>query len=84
MFEAEIQTLRNERRELVKTSLVDALLPFVFGFQSALPEGSFARRPGREVPVKSACGADRSRTDDIQLAKLALSQLSYGPYTVSR
>jgi hypothetical protein len=27
-------------------------------------------------------GADRDRTDDIQLAKLALSQLSYGPGTV--
>ncbi len=26
-------------------------------------------------------GADRDRTDDIQLAKLALSQLSYGPVT---
>ena len=26
-----------------------------------------------------ACGADRDRTDDIQLAKLALSQLSYSP-----
>src|SRR5467141_3274471 len=26
-------------------------------------------------------GADRDRTDDIQLAKLALSQLSYGPGT---
>src|SRR6266550_2817286 len=26
-------------------------------------------------------GADRDRTDDIQLAKLALSQLSYGPMT---
>jgi hypothetical protein len=24
-------------------------------------------------------GADRDRTDDFQLAKLALSQLSYGP-----
>ena len=40
MFKVEIQTLRNERRGLVKTSLVDALLPFVFGFQSALPVGS--------------------------------------------
>ncbi len=29
---------------------------------------------------KSRCGgADRDRTDDFQLAKLALSQLSYGP-----
>ncbi len=28
-------------------------------------------------------GADRDRTDDIQLAKLALSQLSYGPVPLS-
>ena len=28
------------------------------------------------------CGADRARTDDIQLAKLALSQLSYSPLWV--
>ena len=28
---------------------------------------------------RSNCGADRVRTDDIQLAKLALSQLSYSP-----
>src|SRR5512133_819637 len=33
--------------------------------------------PGREVPESRAGGADRSRTDDIQLAKLALYQLSY-------
>ena len=25
-------------------------------------------------------GADRDRTDDLKLAKLALSQLSYGPW----
>ena len=35
-------------------------------------------RPGREVPAESG-GADRNRTDDIQLAKLALYQLSYSP-----
>jgi hypothetical protein len=29
-------------------------------------------------------GADRDRTDDIQLAKLALSQLSYSPFTSGR
>jgi hypothetical protein len=29
-------------------------------------------------------GADRVRTDDIQLAKLALSQLSYSPEKSSR
>ena len=28
---------------------------------------------------RKVCGADRARTDDIQLAKLALSQLSYSP-----
>lgn len=28
---------------------------------------------------ENLCGADRDRTDDIQLAKLALSQLSYSP-----
>src|SRR4051795_8866084 len=28
---------------------------------------------------RQSSGADRDRTDDIQLAKLALSQLSYGP-----
>jgi hypothetical protein len=28
---------------------------------------------------RKTCGADRDRTDDIQLAKLALSQLSYSP-----
>jgi hypothetical protein len=35
----------------------------------------------RNVLCLGACvgGADRDRTDDIQLAKLALSQLSYGP-----
>ena len=30
-----------------------------------------------------AGGADRDRTDDLKLAKLALSQLSYGPGTTS-
>ena len=29
-----------------------------------------------------AGGADRDRTDDLKLAKLALSQLSYGPVVV--
>ena len=29
--------------------------------------------------LRLAGGADRDRTDDLKLAKLALSQLSYGP-----
>ena len=32
----------------------------------------------RAVAAKAG-GADRDRTDDLKLAKLALSQLSYGP-----
>ena len=31
------------------------------------------------LPPRKISGADRVRTDDIQLAKLALSQLSYSP-----
>jgi hypothetical protein len=38
-----------------------------------------AAGPGREFPAFETGGADRSRTDDIQLAKLALYQLSYSP-----
>ena len=33
------------------------------------------------LPTRNVCGAGRVRTDDIQLAKLALSQLSYSPGT---
>ena len=32
-----------------------------------------------DIRVCLAGGADRDRTDDLKLAKLALSQLSYGP-----
>ena len=37
-----------------------------------------ATRSLRSVQAKAG-GADRDRTDDLKLAKLALSQLSYGP-----
>ena len=60
-----------------KTSWSMLSLPFVFGCQSASSRAS-SRAPGREVPERPG-GADRSRTDDIQLAKLALYQLSYSP-----
>jgi hypothetical protein len=32
-----------------------------------------------EFPVRKVGGADRDRTDDLRLAKPALSQLSYSP-----
>ena len=34
--------------------------------------------------LKELGGADRDRTDDLKLAKLALSQLSYGPVRSQR
>ena len=44
-----------------------------------LRRAQLRRVAGLEVLAKIVCGADRSRTDDIQLAKLALYQLSYSP-----
>jgi hypothetical protein len=39
--------------------------------------------PAARVPLPETGGARRSRTDDLLLAKQALSQLSYGPFQVS-
>ena len=76
--EVEIQTqLLSEISQSPRCAMF--LLPFVFGCQSASTESpASASRAGLEVQRKS-CGADRNRTDDIQLAKLALYQLSYSP-----
>ena len=41
-------------------------------------------RPRRSDCTRDAGGARRDRTDDLKLAKLALSQLSYGPVPSSR
>ena len=49
----------------------------VLGFRShqlAAPQ-----RRSRCAPRSGSGGASRDRTDDLKLAKLALSQLSYGP-----
>ncbi len=43
------------------------------------PAKTSARTAGTRGPGVELGGADRSRTDDIQLAKLALYQLSYSP-----
>jgi hypothetical protein len=45
--------------------------------KSESPKGPY-RLPLVKI-ASQVCGADRDRTDDIQLAKLALSQLSYSP-----
>jgi hypothetical protein len=46
---------------------------------SFLEKASIARPPSRPRPKARNGGASRDRTDDLKLAKLALSQLSYGP-----
>ena len=38
--------------------------------------------PSSYEAVSAIGGANRDRTDDLKLAKLALSQLSYGPVVV--
>ena len=50
------------------------LTPKLFAFLS------LAKTPlGDQLPFRGNGGANRDRTDDLKLAKLALSQLSYGP-----
>ena len=44
------------------------------------PNRGRTRGTGFFIPGKDG-GASRDRTDDLKLAKLALSQLSYGPMT---
>ena len=66
---------------LAKTALVDAFFTLRIRLSESFrcaPSCTGPAHPEREVPAKSG-GADRSRTDDIQLAKLALYQLSYSP-----
>ena len=62
--------LRNVTDSQYFIQLEIEFLPFVCTFQ---------RTRQALLPPDKSCGADRDRTDDIQLAKLALSQLSYSP-----
>ena len=47
--------------------------------RTADPVSSFLESLCRHCTKKGGGGASRDRTDDLKLAKLALSQLSYGP-----
>ena len=77
--EVEIQTRSAAGLNLAKTSLCDVSSYPSYSVVRVLRPSRQLRRPaGLEVQRKS-CGADRGRTDDIQLAKLALYQLSYSP-----
>ncbi len=48
------------------------------------PSGSAAAQRSTRFRTAPPCGADRDRTDDLRLAKPALSQLSYSPVVVVR
>ena len=51
----------------------------VRGPREGAAESARVEKARKSKDEKKECGADRDRTDDIQLAKLALSQLSYSP-----
>ena len=79
----EVQVPGREDTNLAKTSWSMLSLPFVFDCQRAFDRAGLpgpARR-GTKPRRRKNCGADRSRNDDIQLAQLALYQLSYSPIT---
>ena len=48
-------------------------------FSSLVVNEQFARALERTQAETLCCGAERDRTDDLRLAKPALSQLSYSP-----
>ena len=50
-------------------------------FRAGHPMNEMHEKMGSEAPTG---GADRDRTDDLRLAKPALSQLSYSPESGSR
>ena len=67
---------------LAETTLVDAFYPSYSVVRELVPSRRASSDPARRnarFRCYEAGGADRSRTDDIQLAKLALYQLSYSP-----
>jgi hypothetical protein len=70
------QTRKNQIHSIIQSSkLFSAKIDFNFVFNCQRARSARAPPNSR---FKS-CGADRARTDDFQLAKLALSQLSYSP-----
>ena len=67
-----------EDKTLIRTFSSTINLAFAASLcRAASPPRRFTASP----PPPCAGGASRNRTDDIQLAKLALYQLSYGPST---
>ena len=69
----------------MKTSLCDALqiYPSYSVVRVLRPPAATHERRRDPSSRLGLGGADRSRTDDIQLAKLALYQLSYSPTKLS-
>src|SRR3546814_13241554 len=67
-------------RQPPRSTRTDTLFPYTTLFRSAdNQEASSVRRPGPPRRLKPGGGGGRNRTDDLMLAKHALSQLSYAP-----
>ena len=73
---ASIATLRHDR--FSERSYLFTMSDITPAHQASQPHGASERRSLR-TSRNSAGGARRNRTDDLLLAKQALSQLSYGP-----
>ena len=73
---ASVATLRHDR--FSERSYLFTMSDITPAHQASQPHGASERRSLR-TSRNSAGGARRNRTDDLLLAKQALSQLSYGP-----
>ena len=71
------QPENSDQRTDVRHPLANRALKFVFLERSFKPEHP-------DICPLETGGAERDRTDDLLLAKQALSQLSYGPIKVGR
>jgi hypothetical protein len=67
-----IQLSKNKTLSGVHANLENSRLP-------RIPEDRTTLRSWSQIPKRQAGGADRVRTDDLRLARAALSQLSYSP-----
>ena len=74
----DLKPIHNVKDARADPSLLGRRLPWA---------GSGFRHWRRDAPIRGhrgPGGASRDRTDDLKLAKLALSQLSYGPLSGNR
>ena len=71
---------RNVRSDVSRTMFLMANGQSVYALRASTWQPSYSvSLPSRSCKAAKAGGARRDRTDDLMLAKHALSQLSYGP-----